>query len=156
MAGDPSPHALRADPPRSDAAGATEVFRPRVLGWGVGLLLLPLLAGAYLLLAPRPPLPEWAGAAVIGLDLLLTGVIIGKRSRNSVELSPRGLRVTHDRGTDQAEWADVRTAERVRTDENERLVLVTRAGARIVVDLEGYADREKAAVWQRVRGYTST
>ena len=138
------------------AAAQAEVFRPRVLGWSLGLLLAPLLVGAYLLLAPRPPLPQWAGAAIIGLDLLLTGVIIGKRSRNQIEVSPWGLRVTHDRGTDQAEWADVRSAERVGMDENERLVLVTRGGARIVVDLEGYGDREKAAVWQRVRGYTST
>lgn len=133
----------------STAPDGTEVFRPQRLGWGAGLLVAPVLCGAWLLLVPQPPFPRWAGAALIGLDLLLAGVLIGRRGRNAVELSARGLRVTHDAGVHQLEWSDVRSAERTGTDDD--LVLVTHSGARVVVELDGYAEADRAAIWRRVR-----
>jgi hypothetical protein len=147
---------IAANPPRLEAGVRTEVFRPRLLDWGLGLLLSPLLVGLYLLLVPEPPFPRWVGAVVVALDLLLTGMVIGKRTRSRIEVSARGLLVIHDVGTHQADWADVRMAERVGMDEDERLVLVKHAGARFVLDLDGYRDRHKAEIWQRVRDCTST
>lgn len=47
--------------------GAVEVFRPRVLGWSAGLLLAPLLVGAFLLRAPRPIYAREDGASVAAI-----------------------------------------------------------------------------------------
>lgn len=153
---EPRPSAgTAAHPPRAPAGARTEVFCPRVLGWSAGLLFAPLFVASYLLLVPEPPVPRWLGAAVVGLDLLLAGVIIGRRSRNRIELSPRGVLAMDDAGTHQVEWAQVRRVEWVGMDDVQ-VALVTHTGARIVLELQGYRDRDQVAIWQRVRGHTSS